>query len=172
ISIGEIILWTCLALLVPESSRKFTNDIGLKEIMIVVNILYYAVFIFFIILFYRNYAKISTTDSIKDLMGNIIRRRRTVKCFMLYNILGTCMMTLGLNIFYYTNRDRVFQLMVKDYGVLSTMDQEQFITMFFLVQFIIAAILIGLIVLFYRLVYGTLLRRLKSNYQELKKIES
>src|SRR5690606_3816530 len=76
ISIGEIILWTCLALLVPESSRKFTNDIGLQEIMIVVNILYYAVFIFFIILFYRNYAKISTTDSIKDLMGNIIRTRR------------------------------------------------------------------------------------------------
>ncbi len=172
ISIGEIIFWTLLALLVPDSGKKFTNDLGLHQLMLTANILYYAVFIFFIILFYRNYKKISTTDSIKELMGNIIRTRKTVKYFIIYNIMGTSLMLLGINVFYYTNQDLVFNLMIKDYGVLATMDKEQFLTVFFWTQALIGIVVIGLIILFYRLVYGILLRRLKRNYQELEKIES
>ena len=171
ISIGEIILWTGLALLVPDSSQKFTSDIGLKQLMLFSNILYYTVFIFFIILFYRNYRKISTTDSIKDLMGNIIRTRKTVKYFIIYNLVSVFVMLLVVNIFYYTNQDLIFNLMVKDYGVLSTMEKEQFFTTFFLIQLIMGLVVIGLILLFYRFVYGTLLRRLKRNYQELQKME-
>lgn len=172
ISIGEIIFWTLLSLLVPDSSKKFTYELGLKQILFTANMLYYAVFICFIIIFYRNYRKISTTDSIKDLMGNILRTRRTVKYFIIYNILGTSIMFLGINIFYFTNQDLVFDLMVKNYGVLSTMDKHQFFTVFFWTQAIIAIVVILLIILFYRLIYGILLRRLKRNYEELKKIES
>lgn len=81
-------------------------------------------------------------------------------------------MMLAINIFYYTNQDLVFNLMIKDYGVLSTMNQDQFISVFFWTQAIIGLLFIGLIILFYRLVYGILLRRLKRNYEELEKIES
>ena len=105
-------------------------------------------------------------------MGNIIRTRKTVKYFIIYNIVGASVMMLAINIFYYTNQDLVFDLMVKDYGVLSTMDQEQFITVFFWTQAIIGIVFIALIILLYRLVYGILLRRLKRNYLELEKIES
>lgn len=172
ISIGEIILWTGLALLVPESSQKFTNEMGLHQVMLVSNILYYVVFFTFIILFYRNYKKISATDSIKVLMRNIIRTRKTVKYFIIYNLVSASIMLIGMNIFYYNNQDRIFQVMVKDYGVLATMDQDQFFTTFFLIQFIIGLGVIVLIFLFYRFVYGTLLRRLKRNYHELEKMES
>lgn len=172
ISIGEIILWTGLALLVPESSQKFTNEMGLHQVMLVSNILYYVVFFTFIILFYRNYKKISATDSIKVLMRNIIRTRKTVKYFIIYNLVSASIMLIGMNIFYYNNQDRIFQVMVKDYGVLATMDPDQFFTTFFLIQFIIGLGVIVLIFLFYRFVYGTLLRRLKRNYHELEKMES
>lgn len=171
ISIGEIILWTSLALLVPESSQKFTNEMGLHELMFLSNILYYLVFIIFIFLFYRNYKRISATDSIKELMENIMRTRRTVKYFIIYNLVSAFVMLLGVNIFYYTNQDLVFNLMVKDYGVLSTMEKGQFFMTFFMIQFIIGLIVIVLILLFYRFVYGTLLRRLKRNYHELEKME-
>ena len=171
ISIGEFILWAGLNFLIPDSSRKFNDDIGLHEVFFTINIIYNVIFVFFIILFYKNYKKISTTDSIRNLMENIIRTRRTVKYFIIYNILAMGVMILGTNIFYYTNQDLVFKLMVKDYGVLSTMDQEQFLTTFFIAQFIIGLIVIGLILLFYRLIYGILLRRLNKNYQELKKLE-
>ena len=59
ISIGEIIFWTSLLFLMPESSKKFTDDIGLHNTMLFLNILYYLVFGTFIFLFYKNYLKIS-----------------------------------------------------------------------------------------------------------------
>ena len=172
ISIAEIIFWTCLALLLPESSQKFTKDLGLNEVMWIANVLYYTVFIIFIFIFYKNYRNISTTDSVKELMRNIIRTRKTVKYFIIYNIVSVIIMMTAINIFYYAHQDLVFQLMVKDYGVLSTMDKHQFITIFIWTQVVIGVVAIVLILLFYRLVYGILLRRLKKNYKELEKIEA
>lgn len=171
ISIGEIIFWTCLALLVPDSDHKFMSNIGLQNIMLVLNILYYAVVVGFIILFYLNYKKISTTDSIKGLMRNILRTRKTVKYFIIYNVAGACIMIIGINIYYYFNQDLMFKLMIENEGVSPIMDKEQFMSMFFIIQLVIGVVLIGAMLIFYRLVYGILLRRLNKNYRELEKME-
>ncbi len=47
-----------------------------------------------------------------------------------------------------------------------------FATAFFLTQLGIGIIIIGLILLFYRVIYGILLKRLKGNYNELRKMEA
>lgn len=172
ISIAEILLWTLLALLVPDSNRKFTDDIGLHNMLLVLNIVYYTVFIVFIVIFYLNYRKISATDSVKRLMGNILRTRRTVKYFIFYNVSGTILMLLGLNIFYFLNQDLMFELMVQDYHISPNIDRNQFFAAFFISQLVIGILIIGAILLFYRLVYGILLRRLKKNYHELQKMEA
>lgn len=172
ISIGEIIFWTCLALLVPDSSHQFTDAIGLHNMLFIANILYYVVFAGFIFLFYKNYKKISTTDSAKDLMQSILRTRKTVKYFIIYNVVGASIMLIGINLYYYFNQDLMFELMVKDNASLSeTMDKSQFLTVFFITQVVIGVLVIGGILIFYRVVYGILLRRLNENYKELKKIE-
>lgn len=171
ISIGEIILWSCLALLVSDSDQKFIRDIGLGQIMLIANILYYLIVVSFIILFYRNYKKISATDSVKDLMRNILRTRKTVRYFIIFNIVGAGIMILGINIFYYFNQDLMFQLMIENQGISPTMSKEKFFDMFFIIQLVLGVLIIGAIFLFYRLVYGILLRRLNKNYSELKKIE-
>ena len=170
ISIAEIIFWTLLAFLVPESSTKFSDDIGLHNILLGANVLNYVVFGFFIILFYRNYRKISTTDSIKELMGNILRTRKTVKYFVIYNITTSILLIVGINIFYYLNQDIVFRFMTEDYGI-ANITQERFMKMFFVIQILFGIVMIGFVMLFYRLVYGILLRRLSKNYKELEKIE-
>lgn len=172
ISIGEIILWSSLALIVSDSDQKFIKDIGLDNFMLVANILYYIVVVSFIILFYFNYKKISTTDSVKDLMRNILRTRKTVRYFIIFNIAGAGLMIIGINLFYYFNQDLMFQLMIENQGVSPTMDKERFINMFFIAQLVIGVLIIGAIFIFYRLVYGILLRRLNKNYRELKKIET
>ncbi|HLW32646.1 MAG TPA: hypothetical protein VKX40_10325 [Aequorivita sp.] len=171
ISIGEIILWSCLALLVSDSDQKFIQDIGLGNAMLVANILYYLIVVSFIILFYRNYKKISTTDSVKDLMQNILRTRKAVKFFIIFNIAGAGIMILGINVFYYFNQDLMFQLMIENQGISPTMNKDQFISMFFIIQLVLGVLIIGAVFVFYRLVYGILLRRLNKNYKELKKIE-
>ncbi|MAB37681.1 MAG: hypothetical protein CL528_11595 [Aequorivita sp.] len=170
ISIAEILFWTLLSFMVPESSTKFSDDIGLHNILVGVNVLNYTVFGVFIILFYRNYRKISTTDSIKDLMKNILRTRKTVKYFVIYNVTASVLLIIGINFYYYFNQDIVFQFMTEDYGI-TNISQERFMKMFFVIQILFGIVMIGFILLFYRIVYGILLRRLYNNYKELKKIE-
>ncbi|WP_313113165.1 hypothetical protein [Aequorivita sediminis] len=170
ISIAEIIFWTILSFLVPESNTKFNNDIGINNALIVVNVFNYSVFGVFIYLFYKNYRKISITDSVKELMQNILRARKTVKYFVIYNVTATAVLLLCINIYYYLNQDIVFKYMVEDFG-LNNVTQERFMSMFFLSQILIGTVLIVLILLFYRIIYGILMKRLYKNYKELEKIE-
>lgn len=46
----------------------------------------YAVLLFFIYLFYKNFLLISTTDSTKTLMKNILKTRKTVNTYVWYNL--------------------------------------------------------------------------------------
>ena len=171
ISIAEMIFWTVLSLFVPESSKKFSDDIGLHNALLVLNIISHIIVITFVFLFYKNYRKISTTDSVKELMKNILRTRKTVKYFVIYNVGASMLMIIGLNIYYYLNQDVIFEMMVADYGISKNISQEKFIQVFLVVQFVFGLIMIGLMLLFYRLLYGTLLLRLNKNYKELKKLE-
>lgn len=170
ISIAEILFWTLLAFLVPESSTKFTDDIGLHNVLIGINILNYSIFAIFIFLFYRNYRKISTTDSIKELMKNILQARKTVKYFVIYNVTASILIIIGVNIYYYLNQNIVFKYMSEDYGI-TNISQEQFMNMFFLIQVLFGLIMIAFVLVFYKLVYGILMKRLHRNYKELEKIE-
>ena len=171
ISVAEMVFWTVLSLFVPESSRKFSDDIGLHNALLVLNIISHIIVITFVFLFYKNYRKISTTDSVKELMKNILRTRKTVKYFVIYNVGASILMIIGLNIYYYLNQDVIFEMMVADYGISRNISQEKFIQVFLVVQFVFGLIMIGLMLLFYRLLYGTLLLRLNKNYRELKKLE-
>ncbi len=170
ISIAEILFWIVLSFMVPESSTKFSDDIGLHDVLLAVNILNYVVFAGFIFLFYKNYRRISTTDSIKELMKNILRTRRTVQYFVIYNVAASALLIIGINFYYYFNQDMVFQFMIQDYGI-SHISQERFMKMFLTIQILFGIVMIGLVMLFYRIVYGILLRRLHKNYKELKRIE-
>ena len=171
ISIGEIILWTALAFLVPESSKEINNGIGLKTTFLIINIINYSIFAVFIYLFYKNYRTICVTDSIKGLMANILKTRRTVKYFVIYNVGASILLLIGINIFYYSRKEQLYALMVENYEGYSAIAQENFTSIFFVSQLIGGALMIGLLLLFYRLVYGILLKRLNRNYKELKKME-
>jgi len=177
ISIAEIILWTVLALVIPNVSENFKisnkiNDaMGLHNILIVINVINYLVFGCFIYLFYKNHRNIKITDSVKELMKNILKTRKTVKYFVIYNVGANALIMLAINIYYYLNKDHLFELMNKNFDGFSSISEGSFATAFFLAQFVIGLLFIGLIILFYRVVYGILLRRLNKNYKELKKME-
>ena len=170
ISIGEIILWTILSLMVPESSKEFTNEMGLKTFMLITTIINYIVVITFVVLFYRNYRAIKVTGTVKQLMESILRTRKTVRYFVYYNIGLAIISWLGLNLFFYLNKDALVNLLSGTDGY-SSLPADQVLNVFFLAQLIFGVLLIGFLLLFYRIIYGILLRRLKRNYKELKKIE-
>jgi hypothetical protein len=165
-SILEFLLWSFL--------NVFYNiDDYLKEIKHVELIFYldifsyinYIVVIVFIYLFYKNYVLISTTTSTKKLMQDILKTRRTVQCYVWYNLAMVVVYCLiGFTVAFAFNPE-METLKEK----ISSNDSALFITIGLLL--IICILFIGLCWLFYKLVYGILLRRLYTNYKELKKLD-
>lgn len=166
ISVCEIALWTILSFFVPESSREFNNDMGLKSAFLGINVFTYAVTAVFIYLFYQNYQKIQATSSIKELMGNILRTRKTVHYFVYFNIGMAALLLIGTNLYYYYNQDKLASLLRQD-DTFGGLPAETFIN----VNIAAGILLIGFLILFYYVIYGLLLRRLKRNYKELEKME-
>ena len=170
ISLCEILFWTLLSLLIPESSNEFYEELGLKSIFKWVNIFNYAVIAFFIYLFYRNYKKIQVTNSVKMLMEKILHTRKTVHYFVYYNIGMAIALLVGTNIYYYSHQDKLIDLL-KSQDIYGAIPAEAVVNKFFIYNLIAGIMIIGFLMLFYFLLYGLLLRRLKRNYKKLKKIE-
>ncbi len=87
ISILEILLWTLISLFF--NTDDYLKKIKHEELDVYFEILTYfnyAVILIFIYLFYKNYVAISTTVSTKQLMKDILKTRKTVQCYVWYNL--------------------------------------------------------------------------------------
>ncbi len=166
ISVLEIILWSGISLFfnTDEEMKKMNNE---SAYIFVKALTYfnYAVVLIFIYLFYKNYSTISTLTSTKQLMRDILKTRKTVQFYVWYN--------LGMFLFC-TVLGMVFALTL-DPKVNSIRDKITNNTAVLLitigVMIVICLILFGAFWLFYRLLYGILLRKLNANYKELEKMD-
>jgi uncharacterized membrane protein YhdT len=118
----------------------------------------------FIYLFYKNYKTITSTDNVKTLINSILKTRRTVKYYVLFNlILVGIFSSVGLYIGYVdaAGGAEVFTASAhfKEYAVLGVV--------IVLATVGITALIYGV----YYLIYGILLKRLNRNYNELKRLE-
>ena len=140
ISIGEIILWTLLSIILPQISENFSisttinDELGLHNILIVANTINYIIFIGFIYIFYRNHRLIKVTDSLKELMKNILKTRKAVKYFVIYNVGANALFMLSMNIYYYFNKDELFKVISQNYEGLEAVSKESFSSVFFISQ--------------------------------------
>lgn len=165
-SILEISFWTFSNLFIntDELLRKMNHP----EIVLTLDILTYfnyIVALIFVILFYKNYKTISTTVATKSLMSAILRTRKTVQYYVWYNLgMIVIISILSYFIVFVYNPDMEFFR-----EKLAMNGQAMFVTVGILIVMIFA--FFGMFWCIYRLLYGTLLRRLYANYKELKKID-
>ncbi|MCV2487128.1 hypothetical protein OD917_19505 [Flavobacterium sp. SH_e] len=166
ISILEISFWTFSNLFINTDDvlRKMNHP----EIVMALEFLTYfnyIVVLIFVYIFYKNYKTISTTIATKSLMSAILKTRKTVQYYVWYN-LGMIVITAILSFFiaFVYNPDMEF-LREK----LAMNGKAMFVTIGIL--FLVILGFFGLFWCFYRIIYGTLLRRLYANYKELKKID-
>lgn len=169
ISICELVFWIGIYFISPKSSFEIIEKLGLKPFMIGFNIFHYIVVLVFIYLFYKNYISIKVTENTKTLMSSILKTRRTVKYFVWYNVCAFALTLIIINFYYHTKSDILLEAMAETYGTIPT--GPEFLTYFFIAQIVVGIVLILLLLLFYRIVYGILLKKLYNNYSELKKIE-
>ncbi|TCK52286.1 hypothetical protein C8C83_0076 [Flavobacterium sp. 90] len=166
ISILEISFWTFSNLFI--NTDDVLQKINHPEIVTALEFLTYfnyVVVLIFVFIFYKNYKTITTTVATKSLMSAILRTRKTVQYYVWYN-LGMIVVTAILSFFiaFVYNPDMAF-LREK----LAVNGKAMFVTLGILILVILG--FFGLFWCFYRLLYGTLLRRLYANYKELKKID-
>lgn len=171
ISIAEILFWIVLGLLTPETNKALIQNIGLQSILNVIYIFHYIVIAVFLVLFYLNWKNIKVTDTVKSLMRNILKTRKTVKYFVIYNVAGTALVLIFVNLYFYANKEELYTLITKANEGYAAIPAENFFSVLFVSFLVVGVLLIGFVLVLYRIIYGILLKRLKSNYKELEKME-
>jgi len=168
ISIVELLLSSLLTIFMADADYwEQMEQLHLKKIQIGMYVISYLITFYFIYCFYRNYRRISSTDDAATLMKNILRTRKTVKTYIAYILISTGLYSIIIT--YYTIQNHQLIQEVTDSSKY-TFDAVDWIK-FAVAGCIILAVFLLALWLFYRLIYGILLGRLKRNYKELKRLE-
>lgn len=167
IGILEFIFWTAINLTIPDSFYKIYEDLDLMGYLNFFMVLHYIVIAIFLFLFYKNFKRVSLVDNTKKLINRILKIRKTVKYYVFYNLATVFLGSIILNMVMFSDNNKFMKVMNPDNLAL---DIKQVITITVISQIIALVIILVLLWLFYKLVYGILLRKLNKNYKELVKL--
>ncbi|WP_298894250.1 hypothetical protein [uncultured Psychroserpens sp.] len=169
ISILEFIFWLFMAIGLKASGiNKDYEGLQSDTGFIILSIISYTILAYFFYRFYMNYKTINTTDNAKTLMENILKTRRTVKQYVGFN-LAVLVIGVAYMMPYALNHDESTRALIET--AQANGDILKYYVGVAIVTLIALVIAIGILLLFYWLIYGLLLRSLNRNYKELKKLE-
>jgi len=169
ISFLELLLWLSFTFFTTDDQYLKTLKLyHLDTLVPIMSVISYGVIIFFIFLFFKNYKAINTTDNVKQLMQNILKTRKTVKYYVWYN-LGMGAISMVIIFIFQFLYDPSINKMIDNAS--TSINPKTFFLLLVLIYTLVILIFIGLIWLFYRLLYGILLRKLQKNYNDLQKID-
>jgi hypothetical protein len=167
ISVLEFILWTTLSFLgdYSETLKKIqAYDYGFIYYVIIIS---YIVNFLFMYLFYKNYRNIAVTENTKVLIEQILKTRKTVKQYVIYN-LSMMALSIPLGVIMELSNNPETQILLSDIESKGENDIFIFYLIVTILSLIAIAVIVALFLGFYYLIYGLLLKRLKKNYKELK----
>ncbi|MEJ2112419.1 MAG: hypothetical protein P8X62_01480 [Flavobacteriaceae bacterium] len=169
ISLLEFAFWSLISILLKDSeSMKRFQEYDADYILIPLAVVSYVILAYFFYLFFMNYRKISVTDSAKVLMENILKTRRTVKQYVAFNLI---FLVLSVIVVLFIEFDKDQTLINQAQLAAANGEAFKFYASIIIATFLLLALALGVLLLFYWLVYGILLKRLNKNYRELKKLD-
>ena len=170
ISLIEFAFWTVLSFLLKDSKNiQRLESYHADYVVIPLTVVGYLILLYFLYRFFVNYQKISATDAVKSLMEDILKTRSVVKQYVWFNI-GYFIVASIVLVILQLSYDAEVATLIKEKTASGGL--PSFYLLFVGSMLLIIGLASVLIALFYRLVYGILLKRLKRNYNELKKIEA
>jgi hypothetical protein len=151
-----------------EQSILELKKIGVYNYYIAASSLLYVVVLFFIYKFYSMYRKISVDDNAKQLILNILKTRKVVKQYIAFNLASFAILVIALGGYgiYWGYIDTA----IKN-GVVNPEMPFGIALISILILVLATSFFTFLFWLFYKLLYGILLKRLHKNFEELKKID-
>jgi hypothetical protein len=169
IAVAEFVILSAINFLVVDDGQheRYAASLG-SWLYYGSTILSYAVVLFFIYRFWRNYKNISAEQPTRQLMKNILRTRRTMKQYIWFNLIYVMIFGVLSAVMLLFN-DPQFAEVIQSPEFIE--HRAMFTAGYITVMVLFFTIFCGLLYGIYSLIYGILLRRLKKNYQELKKME-
>ncbi|WP_347216141.1 beta-carotene 15,15'-monooxygenase [Chryseobacterium sp.] len=177
ISVFEFLFFSVLGLFYffqddeSDSFRKILEKLGTQEapevennfghFYLAIKILSVLITAYFVLKFYQNYRKIKIEENLKGLITRIISFKKTVNAFILISIVLLLAFTFVLVAFiFYALNSQNIQPSGSDLTVI-------------IVAISISTLLaISMIWVYYRLVYGSIIKKLDKNLEQLKGIDS
>lgn len=177
ISVFEFLFFSVLGLFYffqdneSDSFRKILEKLGTEEapevennfghFYLAIKLLSVLITAYFVLKFYQNYRKIKIEENLKGLITRIISFKKTVNAFILISIVLLLAFTFVLIAFiFYTLNSQNIQPSGSDLMVI-------------IVAITISTLLaISMIWVYYRLVYGSIIKKLDKNLEQLKGIDS
>ena len=132
------------------------KKMGLENFIFYSQIVAYAILFYFLVIFYLNYRRISATDATSTLMKKIIKTRKTVRNYVLFNLSYMALVMIIVTVASINTN-------------LETLTNKQII-LIIIATLIVTLLILGVLWLFYQLLYGILLKKLNRNYKELAKL--
>lgn len=168
IALLEFVFWTSLNLFKPEDFYKIYSDLNLMSFINIFKIFHYLIVVAFLFLFYKNYKKISLIDNTKSLIKSILEIRKTVKYYVIYNLAMVFLISIIVNVTMFSDSDKLLKTMnPKNLSI----DISLVLAITIITQIIILIVGLVFLWLFYKLLYGILLKKLNTNYTELTKLD-
>ena len=167
ISIAELLFWIVINSIPYFSSDDYRERLEAvynnEHIITGLTVFSYMVILVFIYLLFKSYKSISVTDNAKKLMESILTTRKVIKYYVIYNlIMAFVSMVAGM-----------YLTILHDPKLSHAIEGFNNKQLLAFIGIIILAIVVFVVIiwLFYKLLYGLLLKRLNQNYRELKKLE-
>ncbi|MCL7753364.1 hypothetical protein [Polaribacter sp. Z022] len=159
IGILEFVILNSLYFIVDMDEAMIEyRKLGIESFVFYSQIAAYIILFYFLWMFYQNYKRISAIESTKTLMKKILKTRKTVRNYVLFNLgyitllmIVTTIAKVTTNLNDYSNKQLLILILVTTIATL---------------------LFLGVVWLFYQLIYGILLRKLNRNYKELAKLDS
>lgn len=168
-SLIEFGFWSLLSFMIKdnEAQQRF-DQYEMDHLITPLIVIGYGVLFYFFIMFYKNYKSISTTASSKGLMEQILKTRKTVKYYVIFNLL---FLYISIVIAMYIELNNNPDIALRTAEFTASGDYYIFYGIMLVSTLLMMALLTAILLGFYYLIYGILLKKLKNNYKELKKIE-
>ncbi len=166
ISLAELGFWivvTILPYLMSESFKDRMNESYDEPVFLGLSILSYIIIFVFVYLLFKSHKAISTTDSAKKLMESILKTRKVIKYYVIYNLV-MIFISIPLSLYFEYNQNLTFHNQIESFN------SKQMLIMYGF-TILLTGVFLLVFWLFYKLLYGILLKRLNRNYNELRKLE-
>ena len=162
LSVTEFFLYISIPFIVPNYYESFDyyKSLNLYEFSIATSVIGYILLLYFMLRFFRNYKRISVTDSVKGHLSTILNTRRAVNQYIYFS-LGILLMFLCVV---------MYSALLFDENLIALQEKKDSIVMIIFIIGLVISLIIGVFGLLYYFLYGRLLNPLKKNEKELMNI--